>query len=386
MAQKANVKLVDAGGIINPVTGGVGQAVDGQTVAAGDKVLLVHPPNGDAYAGPWVAASGAWTRATDWDDPAEIALGDEWYVEDGTEYTGTKWHFDDSAVPTSLNTDLLTISQLTRRRALAKGSGINISGTTPPVISWTAPSDVESTFIEGLEIEWLSANSIRVKNGAVYIPTSGVADIDTDLDLTGLTLTGSTWYYLYAYDAGGGVLAVDPPSTQAPVTTPYRGKARAKGPDVGSDLTRRYIGAVYATAANTMRRFVNLPNSFTKWLVSQDGGARVFNRTTTLQTATDDSITALCPPTADAVFVSGFVVNSTASTLYISSVDDGLIASGVVGPTVGQLAIGPTASGGPRIQGSGPIALGATKSLRSGQSAANGVSSSGDVLGYWAGR
>lgn len=299
MAQKANVTLVDAGGIVNPVTGGVGQAVDGQTVVAGDVVLLIHPPNGDAYAGPWVAAVGAWTRATDWDGPADITLGDEWYVEDGVEYTGTKWHFDDDAVPTSLNTDLLTISQLTRRRALDTGSGISISGTTPPVISWTAPSDVESTFYEGLRLVYLSATSIRIEAGAAYIPASGVANAETDTDLTGLTLTASTMYYLYAYDAGGGVLAFDAPSTQAPTTTPYRGGARTKGPDGSPDLTRRYVGQLFASATNTVAKFIHrLPGTIIYDVATGASPYRVADNSLTGASYLARSCSPVVPPTS----------------------------------------------------------------------------------------
>ena len=58
LAEKASVRLIDVNGVINPLVGGVGQAVDGTTVAAGDEVLLVSPPNGSAYAGPYVAATG----------------------------------------------------------------------------------------------------------------------------------------------------------------------------------------------------------------------------------------------------------------------------------------------------------------------------------------
>lgn len=367
MPQKTNVKYVDADGVVNPVTGGVGQAVDGQTIVAGDAVLLVHPPNGDAYAGPWIAATGAWSRATDWDVPADITLGDEWYVEDGAEYTGTKWHFDDDAVPTSLNTDLLTISQLTRRRALEQGSGISISGTTPPLITWTAPSDVENTFIEGLRVEYLTANSLRIGNGACFIPTSGVVNADTDIDITGMTLTASTWYYLYAYDAGGGVLAVEY-SNVAPVTTPYRGAARAKGPDVGSDLTRRYIGAVYASATNTIRRFSRMSGSFTKWVVSQDGATRVVNGATNTTTASVD-ISAVCPPTARGVDASGWLNNANgATTLFITASGDGLQTVGTASGA-GQLIVGPhNAANAVRMMNSGPIALAGLQALHYYQS------------------
>lgn len=384
MPQKTNTRLVDADGVVNPVTGGVGQAVDGQTIVAGYTVLLIHPPNGDSYAGPWVAAAGAWTRATDWDTTGDITPGDWWYIEQGAEFQGTTWHFEDTVAPTTLNTDPLTIGMFSRRRALEQGTGISISGTTPPVVTWTAPSDVQSTFIEGLKVEYLTANSIRIHAGACYIPTTGICTVDTDIDLTGLVLTASTWYYLYAYDAGGGVLAVDPPSTVAPVTIPYRSEARTKGPDVTPDSTRRLIGALFASATNTIRRFAPVGTDFVQWQVDLNSTLRAGNALTATVGA-DLDVSAFAPSYAEGIHVGIYFINSDNTSLfYITAAGDGLMTVGG-SEAAGQLwAITAPAANMNRSQTAGRIAFAGSRTLRHRQTAA-GASRSGniDIMGYY---
>ena len=287
MPEQASVRLCDAYGIINPVTGGVGQAVDGETVAVGDEVLLINPPNGDAYAGPYVAAVGAWARRGDWDTVAEIEPYDWWNVREGGEFEGTKWQYEDTEAPTTLNVDLLTIGLWGRRRALEEGDGINIEGTTPPLINWEDPSELNLSFIEGLKLEYVSATSVRIKAGACVLPTGSVINTTSDITLSGLTLTASTLYYIYGYDVGGGVLGVDPPSLQRPATA-YRGNARAKGggtggaldnanPDTEPDLTRRHIGTIYASATNVVQRFIVHPDDFVQYITDYEAGNTIIS-------------------------------------------------------------------------------------------------------------
>lgn len=63
--------------------------LDGIALAAGDRVLLKDQTTA-SQNGIWIVAAGAWTRATDFDTPAEIA-GAMVRVQAGTNNGGTRW-------------------------------------------------------------------------------------------------------------------------------------------------------------------------------------------------------------------------------------------------------------------------------------------------------
>jgi parallel beta-helix repeat protein len=64
--------------------------VDGVTVAAGDRVL-VRAQSTATQNGIYVAASGAWSRATDFDGAGEVAGGTQVFVTSGTRFADSSW-------------------------------------------------------------------------------------------------------------------------------------------------------------------------------------------------------------------------------------------------------------------------------------------------------
>ncbi len=53
-------------------------------------------------------------------------------------------------------------------------------------------------YIDGLVIEWLSVNSLRVSSGAAFVPSvGGVVILAAAATLSGLSLTANTWYHAY---------------------------------------------------------------------------------------------------------------------------------------------------------------------------------------------
>lgn len=101
-------------------------------------------------------------------------------------------------------------------------------------------------YIDGLVIEWLSANSLRVSSGAAFVPSANsVVALPAAATLSGLSLTANTWYHVYL-TAAGGVEAV----ATAPAA-PYFGTARAKT----GDNTRRYVGSVRTSASGAIFKF-----------------------------------------------------------------------------------------------------------------------------------
>ncbi|MES2339287.1 MAG: hypothetical protein V4537_14430 [Pseudomonadota bacterium] len=73
------------------------QTIDGAAVAAGELVLATGQTAG-AENGPYVVASGAWTRSTSFDAASEMIPGSLIPVYGGTLYKGSAWQFTTTGV------------------------------------------------------------------------------------------------------------------------------------------------------------------------------------------------------------------------------------------------------------------------------------------------
>lgn len=101
------------------------QTIDGVSVVAGDRVLVKNQTAGSAN-GIYVAATGAWTRATDFDTGAE-ALGAATFVSEGTAQGNSIW-LNGTDGPITIGTTALTFVQVGGGSAYSAGNGIIISG------------------------------------------------------------------------------------------------------------------------------------------------------------------------------------------------------------------------------------------------------------------
>lgn len=111
----------------NQALTGLGTAVDGITLAAGDRVLCVGQTTA-SQNGVYLAASGAWTRATDTLTPQSF-----WLVEEGTSYGSTQWKIATSGAITAGAT-ALTINQFGATQPYAAGNGLSLTGATFAVL------------------------------------------------------------------------------------------------------------------------------------------------------------------------------------------------------------------------------------------------------------
>lgn len=104
------------------------QTIDGVSVIAGDRVLVKNQAAPETN-GIYVAAAGAWTRATDADTSAEVTAGMYVFVEEGTLNGDTAWVLttDD---PITLGTTGLTFVKFTSLTDLVAGAGISKVSTT----------------------------------------------------------------------------------------------------------------------------------------------------------------------------------------------------------------------------------------------------------------
>lgn len=136
-ATTVNVDLA-AGGLLT---------IDGVDLAVGDRVLVKNQIDA-TQNGIYVADAGAWTRATDANDDAELARGTSVFVTGGTESGGTTWTFNDAifrlgnttsgsqSVTGLASTTGIAVGMLVTGPGIPSGTTVlSIAGTTSLVIS-----------------------------------------------------------------------------------------------------------------------------------------------------------------------------------------------------------------------------------------------------------
>lgn len=101
------------------------QTIDGVSVIAGDRVLVKNQSTGSAN-GIYVAASGAWSRATDFDAASEV-VGAAVFVSEGTTNGNTQWNMTTDG-PVTIGTTALVWAQVGGGTSYTAGNGIGISG------------------------------------------------------------------------------------------------------------------------------------------------------------------------------------------------------------------------------------------------------------------
>lgn len=100
--------------------------IDGITLVAGDRVLVKDQSTGSAN-GIYVSGSGAWSRATDADENAEVTAGLSVMVTEGTTNADTQWRLttNDAIV---VGTTPLVFAQIGAGSSYSEGTGIDIVG------------------------------------------------------------------------------------------------------------------------------------------------------------------------------------------------------------------------------------------------------------------
>lgn len=106
------------------------QTIDGVALAVGDRVLVKNQSAGAAN-GIYLAASGAWTRTTDFDASSE-ALGASVFVSEGTSQGNQQWQMTTDG-PITIGTTVLVWSQFGGGTSYTAGNGILIVGAVVSV-------------------------------------------------------------------------------------------------------------------------------------------------------------------------------------------------------------------------------------------------------------
>lgn len=109
------------------------QNIDGITVTAGARVLVKNQTLAEAN-GIYLAASGAWTRATDFDTDAEVTPGAFVFVEEGTVNADSGWVLATDGNIT-LGSTGLSFTQFSGAGSIIAGNGLTKSGNQINVVS-----------------------------------------------------------------------------------------------------------------------------------------------------------------------------------------------------------------------------------------------------------
>jgi hypothetical protein len=125
----------------NIVLSGAAQTIDGVAATAGKRVLVKHQ-TAPAENGIYVVAAGAWTRATDCDEVAEIQSGAYTLITDGTTLKNSAW--TQIATIVTIGTSPVTWQLFSQQAVYTGAGGVSVTGTVISLnlgygATWTVP-------------------------------------------------------------------------------------------------------------------------------------------------------------------------------------------------------------------------------------------------------
>lgn len=198
--------------------------VDGVTLATGERVLVKNQSTASENGIYIVVASGAATRATDFDSTTEVTAGAFFFVEEGTVNAsrGFVLQAKSGGGSFTVGTDALTFSQFSGAGQITAGAGlgqsgdtlsVNVDGTTIEISSDTLRV-AASAAGAGLSGGGGSALAVTVAGSGGVEISSDALQIKIDSGVSGLTTTSSGLALASAIAGTGmtfttGVLSVD---------------------------------------------------------------------------------------------------------------------------------------------------------------------------------
>jgi hypothetical protein len=148
------------------------QTVDGVALAVGNRVLVKDQTTA-SQNGIYIVASGAWTRSSDMDEPAEMSSGVFFFVEEGTANADAGFVITTDGGTIVVGTDAVNFTQFSGAGQIVAGDGLSKSGNTLAV---------NVAVSGGIE---LSADALQLKStvaGSGLTYTSGVVDVGGTTD------------------------------------------------------------------------------------------------------------------------------------------------------------------------------------------------------------
>ena len=142
------------------------QTIDGVAVSAGDRVLVKDQSAGAAN-GIYLAAAGAWTRATDFDAAAEV-LGAAVFVSEGATQGNQVWLMTTDA-PITIGTTVLTFAQVGGGASYTAGNGITISSGVIAVDAGVVARKASATVGDGTATTITVTHSLNTQDVTVSV-------------------------------------------------------------------------------------------------------------------------------------------------------------------------------------------------------------------------
>jgi hypothetical protein len=126
-----------------------GDTLDGVTLATGDRILVKNQTTTSQNGIYIVAASGAPTRATDFDTAAEVDSGDFVFVDQGTTQANSGWVQINT--PAIIGTDAIEFVQFSGAGTYLAGSALTLTGNTFSIADGaiTSAKIADGTIVDG---------------------------------------------------------------------------------------------------------------------------------------------------------------------------------------------------------------------------------------------
>lgn len=159
------------------------QTIDGVAVVADDRVLVKDQTTASEN-GIYVCAAGAWSRAADADENAEVTSGLTTYIEQGTDNAGAGYTLTTSGVIV-VGTTALTFTRTSGGSVYSDGNGMVKSGTTfhfAQAASYTvgALPYADSASTIGF-IAAVASGKVLKSNGTGTVPLWAAVDLTADV-------------------------------------------------------------------------------------------------------------------------------------------------------------------------------------------------------------
>jgi hypothetical protein len=146
-----------------------GDTLDGVTLATGNRILIKNQTTQSENGIYTVNASGAPTRATDFDSPIEIDGGDFIFVTGGTVNDNTGW-VQTNTVGT-IGTDAIAFTQFSGAGTYVAGTGLTLTGNTFSINTGTT---VDLSTAQTLTNKTINGSNNTISNIAISTAVSGL--------------------------------------------------------------------------------------------------------------------------------------------------------------------------------------------------------------------
>lgn len=211
---KQSVRVATTGNITLAGT----QTIDGVGVMNGQRVLVKNQTTG-SQNGIYVVAAGAWSRAADLDEPAELTGGVFVFVEEGTVNGDTGWVVT-SNNPITLGTDPVVWTQFSASATISAGYGLEQTGNLFNVDTNVIPALATDNIFTGEQSfdNFLFANAGSTFNGDITFYDTIKSRRSTGTDLILDSIQSGDDYTRFAIGANGQHYYSD--GTYDPLTSP----------------------------------------------------------------------------------------------------------------------------------------------------------------------